>query len=127
MRRIIIFSGAVMLLLVMMLAGCSAGGKYGTITFYSEPVEEFHSPEASFSLDLTEDTATELQKILDGVENWTDDHLVDRLPFWFDGKIELKGKENPYHFSYQDNIIYCGSLFTQISEEDMLYIQMLNM
>ena len=126
MGRKIIFCSVAMSLLIMMLAGCSAGGKYGTVNFYSEPVEEFHSPESSFSLDLTKDEAAELKRIVDGVENWTDDHLVDRLPFWFDGEFELKGNDNPYHFAYKDNIVYCGSLFTQISDEEMLYIRMLD-
>ena len=59
-----------------------------------------------------------------GRDQWWDDNLVDRLPFYFDGEFELESRE--YYFAYEDNIIYHGHHFTQIREEDMQFIASLN-
>ena len=94
------------------------------ISFYTEPVKEHSKPEVADFVVLTAEQNLELERILKSIESWQDDHLTDRLPFWFDGEFEFDYKQ--YYFAYQDRIVYCGHHYTQISGEDMEWIRGLN-
>lgn len=58
------------------------------------------------------------------MDNWTNDELVDRLNFYFDGEINLDNTQ--YYFSYLQNIIYYDHYFSEIAEQDMRYIKSLS-
>ncbi len=100
--------------------------KGGTIVYYSKPTKEFTEPSEKEGIDLTKKQAKELQSIIDTVDNWTDDHLVDRLAYYFDGYFELADDGYKYYFTYEYNVIYYDHYYAEIPEEDMQYIKELN-
>ena len=99
----------------------------GNITFYEEPVKEAQNGNGtitvSLSRDLNEEQADKLKDILDDVDEWVDDHSVDRLAYYFDGDFELSDGEHSYYFTYEYNVIYYDHYFAEIPAEDMQYIK----
>lgn len=99
----------------------------GNITFYEEPVKEAQTGKGtvtvSLSRDLNEEQADKLKDILDDVDEWTDDHSVDRLAYYFDGDFELSDREHSYYFTYEYNVIYYDHYFAEIPADDMQYIK----
>jgi len=99
----------------------------GNITFYEEPVKEAQNGKStltvSLSHDLNEEQADMLKDIIDDVDEWTDDHSVDRLAYYFDGDFELTDGEHSYYFTYEYNVIYYDHYFAEIPAEDMQYIK----
>jgi len=102
-------------------------GVAGNITFYEEPVKEAQNGNGtitvSLSRDLNKEQADKLKDIIDDVDEWTDDHSVDRLAYYFDGAFELSDKEHSYYFTYEYNVIYYDHYYAEISAEDMQYIK----
>lgn len=98
-----------------------AGG--GTITFYNEPTREGTVPVDADAWTISQNQAEELRKIMDEVDTWVSDALVNRLPYYFDGHIEFAGDKTFYYFTYAHNIIYCNLQFTEIPAEDMQVIK----
>jgi len=98
-----------------------AGG--GTITFYAEPTREGTKPVDPSISTISQKRADKLQKIIDDVDEWIDDHTVDRLAYYFDGHIEFSGNNTLYYFTYEHNVIYYDHYFAQISAEDMQVIK----
>ena len=100
---------------------------YGTAVFYDGPVKEAQASKRSItvghSIELTQEQADKLKAVVDNVNEWTDDHMVDRLAYWFDGHFELADREFEYYFTYQYNVIYYDHYFAEIPEEDMDYIR----
>lgn len=95
----------------------------GEIIFYSQQIKEF---EKSTSISLTSfklssEQTKKIKEIIANIDNWTNDELVDRLDFYFDGEINLDGIQ--YYFSFSQNIIYYDHYFSQIEEQDMQYIK----
>jgi len=101
----------------------------GYIRFYSAPVKEAQSngesPDVSISRELNEDQGARLNETLNKVGHWTDDHMVNRLAYYFDGEFELSGREHTCYFTYEYNVIYFDHYFAEISQEDMEYIMTL--
>lgn len=99
----------------------------GNITFYEEPVKEAQNSGGTvtvrLSRDLNEEQADKLKDIIDDVDEWTDDHSVDRLAYYFDGAYELSDREHSYYFTYEYNVIYYDHYYAEISAEDMQYIK----
>ena len=99
----------------------------GNITFYEEPVKEAQNGNGtitvSLSRDLNKEQADMLKDILDDVDEWVDDHSVDRLAYYFDGDFELSDGEHSYYFTYEYNVIYYDHYFAEIPAEDMQYIK----
>ena len=99
----------------------------GNITFYEEPVKEAQNSGGTvtvrLSRDLDEEQADKLKDIIDDVDEWTDDHSVDRLAYYFDGAFELSDREHSYYFTYEYNVIYYDHYYAEISAEDMQYIK----
>lgn len=98
----------------------------GEIIFYSQPIKEF---EKSTSISLTSfklssEQNKKIKEIIANVDNWTNDELLDRLDFYFDGEINLDNTQ--YYFSYMQNIIYYDHYFSEIAEQDMRYIKSLS-
>ena len=100
-----------------------AGAGGGTITFYAEPTREGRKPASSGATSLSVKRAEKLRKIIDDVDTWVNDALVDRLAYYFDGHIEFAGDKKLYYFSYEYNVIYFNQQFAEIPAEDMQYIK----
>ena len=99
----------------------------GNISFYEEPEREAQSSGATvtvrLSRDLNEDQAGRLKDIIDDVDEWTDDHSVDRLAYYFDGDFQFSDREYTYYFTYEYNVIYYDHYYAEIPAEDMQYIK----
>lgn len=99
----------------------------GNITFYEEPVKEAQNGNGtvtvSLSRELNEEQADRLQDIIDDVDEWVDDHSVNRSEYYFDGDFELSDREHKYYFTYEYDVIYYDHYIGKISEEDMQYIK----
>ena len=99
----------------------------GNITFYEEPIKEAQGGSGTvtvrLSRDLNEEQADMLKDIIDNVDEWVDDHSVDRLAYYFDGDFELSDGEHSYYFTFEYNVIYYDHYFAEISAEDMQYIK----
>ena len=99
----------------------------GNISFYEEPEREAQSfggtVTVRLSRDLNEEQADKLKDIIDDVDEWVDDHSVDRLAYYFDGNFELSDREHSYYFTYEYNVIYYDHYYAEISAEDMQYIK----
>ena len=99
----------------------------GNISFYEEPEREAQSfggtVTVRLSRDLTEEQADRLKDIIDDVDEWKDDHSVDRLAYYFDGDFQLSDREHTYYFTYEYNVIYYDHYYAEIPAEDMQYIK----
>lgn len=99
---------------------------YGTAVFYDGSVNEAQASEKSItvghSVELTQEQADKLKAVVDNVDEWTDDHTVDRLAYWFDGHFEFADRKFEYYFTDQHNVIYYDHYFSEISEDDMRFI-----
>lgn len=99
----------------------------GNISFYEEPEREAQSfggtVTVRLSRDLNEEQADKIKDIIDDVDEWVDDHSVDRLAYYFDGNFELSDREHSYYFTYEYNVIYYDHYYAEISAEDMQYIK----
>lgn len=99
----------------------------GNMTFYEEPVKEAQSSGGTvtvrLSRDLNEEEADKLKDIIDDVDEWVDDHTVDRLAYYFDGDFQLSDREHTYYFTYEYNVIYYDHYYAEIPTEDMQYIK----
>lgn len=99
----------------------------GNMTFYEEPVKEAQNGTGTvtvrLSRDLNEEQADKLKDILDDVDEWVDDHSVDRLAYYFDGDFQLSDREHSYYFTYEYNVIYYDHYFAEIPADDMQYIK----
>ena len=100
-----------------------AGAGGGTISFYSEPTREGTAPVDYHCSSISMKRAEELRKIIDDVDTWVNDALVDRLAYYFDGHIEFAGEKKLYYFSYEYNVIYFSQQFAEIPAEDMQVIK----
>ena len=69
------------------------------------------------------DAINEIKSIIDGIRFWTNDEMVDRVEFYFDGDIVFSDREFVYYFSYDKRIIFYDRYFAGISEKDMEYIR----
>ena len=114
------------LVCVLGLVGCSNTSNEdaaGTIKFYSEATKEFTEPVSSTSIELSKKQEKEIKKILKNVKEWTDDHSVDRLAYYFDGEFTLSDSEFVYYFTYEYNVIYYDHYYAEIGAEEMEFIK----
>lgn len=102
--------------------GWISGEDNGYAAFYDEPTEEFTIPSGSRPVELTAEQSGRLRDIIDSVEHWTDDHLTDRVKFFFDGELHLPADERVYYFCDEYDAIYYEHYFTRLSAEDMDFI-----
>lgn len=100
-----------------------SGSGGGTITFYNEPTREGTVPVDAGASTISQKQAKELRKLIDGVDTWVNDALVDRLAYYFDGHIEFAGDKTLYYFTYEYNVIYFNQQFAEIPTEDMQVIK----
>lgn len=95
----------------------------GTIKFYSETTKEFTEPVSTTSIELSKEQEKEIKRILKNVKEWTDDHSVNRLAYYFDGEFTLSDSEFVYYFTYEYNVIYYDHYYAEIGTEEMEYIK----
>lgn len=102
----------------------------GNMIFYFEPIEEAPSVNENEiwnvgcqGKELNQEKADKLRAILDSVDEWHDDSLIDRLAYYYDGEFIFIESEMKYYFSYDSNIIFYDHYFAEISTEDMEYIK----
>ena len=100
-----------------------SGSGGGDISFYAEPTREGTKPASVSATSLSKKQAEELRKIIDDVDTWVSDALVDRLAYYFDGHIEFAGDKKLYYFSYEHNVIYFSQQFAEIPAEAMQVIK----
>ena len=103
--------------------GDNTGSGGGTISFYAEPTRENTVPVVVDASSISKKKAEELRKILNDVDTWVSDALVDRLAYYFDGHIEFSGDKTLYYFTYEYNVIYFNQQFAEIPAEDMQVIK----
>jgi hypothetical protein len=65
----------------------------------------------------------EIKSIIDGIRFWTNDEMVDRLEFYFDGDIVFSDREFVYYFSFDKRTVFYDRYFSTISQKDMEYIR----
>ncbi len=111
------------LVCVLGLVGCSDKDTTGTIKFYSEPTKEFTDPVSATSFELSKDQIGKIKKVLDNVEEWVDDNLVNRLEYYFDGEFQLSDREFVYYFAYENNVIYYDHCIGKVGAEEMQVIK----
>jgi|GEM_PF-4684469 len=100
-----------------------------TLHFYGEPSLEGTPAENMRTIYIDAEKPggaeliDELKAFIDKFRYWTNDHMVDRAPFYFDGDIEFSDRESVYHFSYEQRELYYDHFFVQISEKDVEYLR----
>lgn len=100
-----------------------SGSGGGDISFYAEPTREGSDPVVAKATALSKKQTEELWEIIDDVDPWVSDALVDRLAYYFDGHIEFAGDNTLYCFTYEYNVIYFNQQFAEIPTEDMQVIK----
>jgi hypothetical protein len=100
-----------------------SGSGGGTITFYNKPTRERTKHVDVHTTSISQKQAEKLRKIIDKVDTWANDALVDRLAYYFDGHIEFSGDKKLYYFTYAYNVIYFNQQFAEIPAEDMQVIK----
>ena len=108
------------------LVGCSNASDEsvtGTIKFYSEATKEFTTPLSATPIELSKDQIEKIKALLNNVEEWVDDRLVNRLEYNFDGEFELSDGEFVYYFTYESDVIYYDHYIGKITAEEMQFIK----
>lgn len=95
----------------------------GVIKFYAEATAESTDPISFILIHLSNEEENQIKTIIENINYWTDDNIVDREGFFFDGEIKFSGTDHIYYFSYDSLIIYYDHFFAEISEQDMRHIQ----
>ncbi len=112
--------------------GDQAGGESygldqaGTVSFYAAPTEEAPTlnriKPVRYLAQLTAEQADRIDRILNSVDMWQDDNIVNRTPFYFDGELKLANSDRVVYFSDESNVLYYDHYYAKISEEDMQYL-----
>ena len=89
----------------------------GTIRFY------YTGTTSNREAMLTERQVHGLKSLLENVGRGSDDNLYDVGGITFDGEFEFEDDSELYRFSYENGIIYHDHTFAEISEEQIQYIQ----
>lgn len=97
------------------------GEDTGVTYFFSEALMEDDALTAEYSGKgtITETERKSLMQIYKDKTRWTDDSVVDREPFRFDGYLhfEADGKCGKLYFGFEDSVLYFDGDFTWMYEE----------
>lgn len=102
--------------------GATEKEEAGTIFFYSEATKELSDPEYKTAVALTSLQATELKALIDGVEEWVDDYMVDRLPYYFVAEIQVDSEDIVYYICDAYDMVYYDHHFGTLPVGGMQYI-----
>ena len=121
MRKILLF--IVALSCAVSLIGCAGEEITGSVRFYSAPTRERTEPAESVTVELSKEQAKAIREIIEEIDEWTDDSLIDRLEFRFDCEVKLSDSEHIYYIGYEQHVIYYDHYFSGISDEDIEFIK----
>ena len=101
---------------------------YGKIQFFPQPTLEF-TEEDTYDTTvlewtrLTDGDVDLLRQVYNDGKGWIDDSVVDRVPFYFDGRIRFATMDSCgwMYFGIDQNVLYYNGMFTQINSK-VLYI-----
>ncbi len=97
------------------------GEDTGVCYFFGEALMESDAWTAAYAYKgtVSETERKALMRIYMDKERWTDDSVVDRVPFRYDGYLhfEADGKCGKLYFGYDDNVLYFDGDFTWMNEE----------
>ena len=101
---------------------------YGKIQFFPQPTLEF-TEEDTYDTTvlewtrLTDGDVDLLRQVYNDGKGWIDDSVVDREPFYFDGRIRFATMDSCgwMYFGIDQNVLYYNGMFTQINSK-VLYI-----
>ncbi len=101
---------------------CSRCGEdTGVCYFFGEALMEDGAWNAAYAYKstVTETERKSLMQIYMDKERWTDDSVVDRMPFRFDGYLhfEADGRCGRLYFGFEDNVLYFDGYFTAMYRE----------
>ena len=104
-----------------------------TLRYYKNPTLEKKEPEIGNTVLLNAKDPADAEKI-DGVKAildkkswmWTNDQMVDRVEFYFDGDITLSDREFVYYFSFGQKELYYDHYFTELLPKEVEYLQSLS-
>ena len=105
------------------LIGCAGEEITGSVRFYSTPTRERTEPAVAVTVELSREQAKAVRRIIEGIDEWTNDSLVDRLGFYFDCEVKLSDSEHIYYIGYEQHVIYYDHYFSAISDEDIELIK----
>ena len=101
---------------------------YEKIQFFPQPTLEFTEEDTYDTTTfewtrLTDDDMDLLRQIYNDGKGWTNDSVVDREPFYFDGRIRFATIDGCgwMYFGIDQNVLYYNGMFTQINSK-VLYI-----
>ncbi len=86
----------------------------GTIQFYKSSTEEHKSPKITSESLIQQDVLSPLLERL-RKQNWTYDAIVDRLEFYYDGRLFYG---DWIYFGFEQKVIYFKEYFTDLSDSD---------
>lgn len=103
------------------------------VCYYEEPTPEHYGPTVARMVDLSEgdpagaETIAAVRAIIDGIDQWEDDNLLNRATFDFIGDLWLSDREFVYYFTAPDRrrgtgVIYYDHYFATLSHEDAAYL-----
>ena len=103
-----------------------------TLRYYEKPTLETKEPENSNTVLLNAKDPADAEKI-DGVKAildkkswmWTNDQMVDRVQFYYDGDITLSDREFVYYFSFGQQVLYYDHYFTGLQPKEVEYLKSL--
>lgn len=101
---------------------------YGKIQFFPQPTLEF-TEEDTYDTTvlewtrLTDGDMDLLRQVYNDGKGWINDSVVDREPFYFDGRIRFATMDSCgwMYFGIDQNVLYYNGMFTQINSK-VLYI-----
>lgn len=97
--------------------------EYKKIQFFPQPILEFEEESydvTEFEWSLLSDNDMELlRQIYNDGKGWTDDSVVDRTPFLFDGRIRFATESSAgwMYFGFEQNVLYYNGFFTNMNEK----------
>jgi hypothetical protein len=114
---------------VEQLESKGSGSVIAALHIYDGPTLEKREPEGQRRVILDgsdpdeAEAINEIKSIIDGIRFWTDDELVDRVAFYYDGDIVFSDREFVYYFSFDKRTVFYDRYFSTISKKDMEYIK----
>ena len=104
--------------------------QYKKIQFFPSSVLEF-SEEKNYDVTefkwamLTDDDMRLLRQVYNNGRGWTNDNAVDRMPFYFDGRIRFATEDSVgwMHFGIEQNVLYYNGMFAGMDARVMDIIE----
>lgn len=96
------------------------------IQFFPQPILEFTEEQTYDTTKfewtrLTDNDMELLRQVYNEGKGWTNDSVVDRAPFFFDGRIRFATTDSFgwMYFGFDQNVLYYNGMFTEINSKVM--------